>query len=106
MKLYLRALGLFALVYMGILVGFSSPIYAQNRQVRAWGNNVEGTLGDGTNTDSNTPVQVSGLTNVVQISCGNGSSLALKSDGTVWAWGYNGSGQLGDGTIVDKTQWC
>ncbi|MGG1657973.1 S-layer homology domain-containing protein [Brevibacillus sp. NRS-1366] len=30
---------------------------------------------------------------------GDGHSVALKSDGTVWTWGENGYGQLGIGTI-------
>jgi alpha-tubulin suppressor-like RCC1 family protein len=30
---------------------------------------------------------------------GQGHSLALKSDGTVWAWGLNSKGQIGDGTF-------
>ena len=66
--------------------------------VWAWGYNFFGQLGDGTNIHRNTPVQVSGLTGAVQISAGSYHSLALKSDGTVWAWGSNGAGELGNGT--------
>ncbi|HPY88871.1 MAG TPA: InlB B-repeat-containing protein, partial [Spirochaetota bacterium] len=36
------------------------------------------------------------------ISCGNGHTVAIKSNGTLWAWGANGSGQLGDGTTANK----
>ena len=36
------------------------------------------------------------------IDAGGGSSLALKSDGTVLAWGVNASGQLGVGDIVRR----
>jgi alpha-tubulin suppressor-like RCC1 family protein len=68
----------------------------------AWGGNVVGQLGNGTNIDSNIPVQVSGLTNVISIAAGETHSLALKSDGTVWAWGANWYGQLGDGTNTDR----
>ena len=66
--------------------------------VWAWGRNVEGQLGDGTNTNHNTPVQVSGLSDVVGISAGGAHNLALKSNGGVWAWGRNTEGQLGDST--------
>src|SRR5215217_8838541 len=60
--------------------------------VWAWGLNEDGELGDGTNTDSSTPVEVkdpndpSGyLSEVETIAAGSSHSLALKDDGTVWA---------------------
>src|SRR5919112_314307 len=79
--------------------------------VLAWGLNQDGQLGDGTNTDSSTPVEVkdpndpSGyLSGVKALAAGSSHSLALKDDGTVWAWGNNESGQLGDGTNANSTQ--
>ncbi|WP_317936587.1 RCC1 domain-containing protein [Streptomyces cellostaticus] len=66
--------------------------------VVAWGYNGFGQLGNGTFTDSTTPVQVSNLANVTSIAAGTRHSLALRADGSVRAWGYNGFGQLGDGT--------
>lgn len=36
------------------------------------------------------------------VSAGNGHSLGIKSDGTLWAWGLNNSGQLGLGDTVDR----
>ena len=38
------------------------------------------------------------------ISAGDGYSIALKTDGTLWTWGYNADGQLGDGTRTDKSK--
>ncbi|MCL4280867.1 MAG: T9SS type A sorting domain-containing protein [Flavobacteriales bacterium] len=70
--------------------------------VWTWGYNLKGQLGNGTNTDSNVPVQVSGLDDVVAVSCGMEHTLALKADGTAWAWGRNASGELGDGTIINS----
>jgi alpha-tubulin suppressor-like RCC1 family protein len=71
--------------------------------VLAWGCNNYGQLGDGTTSDSEsdaeTPSQVSGLNNVKSVAAGLFYSVALKNDGTVWAWGYNRYGQLGDGEI-------
>jgi len=66
--------------------------------VWAWGWNQSGELGDGTHTNQNAPVQVSGLKNIVQVSATEGRSFAVKSDGTVYAWGNNVHGELGDGT--------
>ncbi|MCQ9374188.1 S8 family serine peptidase [Methyloversatilis sp. XJ19-13] len=57
--------------------------------VWAWGYNFYGQLGAGSFdfTDRSAPVQVMGLSNVVAIAAAGKSSMALKSDGTVWVWG-------------------
>jgi alpha-tubulin suppressor-like RCC1 family protein len=70
------------------------------RTVWTWGGNNNGQLGDGTTTDSATPVEVSGINapSVTAISAGNGFSMVLGSDGSVWGWGQNGGGELGNGT--------
>jgi uncharacterized protein (TIGR03437 family) len=70
--------------------------------VWAWGDNGAGELGDGTTTQRNAPVQVSGLTGVAAMAAGHGHSLAARNDGTVWAWGDNNSGDLGDGTTTQR----
>lgn len=66
--------------------------------VWGFGENGAGNLGDGTTTGRVSPVQATGLTDVVDLAAGSMHSLALKSDGTVWAFGANDVGQLGDGT--------
>ncbi len=67
--------------------------------VWAWGDNESGQLGNGTTVNSSVPVQISEISNVVVISASSDvSSIALKSDGTVWAWGDGQYGQLGNGT--------
>ena len=73
---------------------------ASNGTVWAWGNNDFGELGNGTNTYSSIPVQVSLPSGVIitNIAGGADHSLALASNGTVWAWGWNISGELGNGT--------
>lgn len=76
--------------------------------VWAWGSNQNGQLCDGTTDFSNTPKQISALTDVKQLSGCNGddwlsyNGMALKNDGTVWTWGSNLAGQLGDGTTNDR----
>jgi len=71
-------------------------------QVLAWGLNYEGQLGNGTTTDSHTPVEVSlpAGTTVTGIAGGGDHSLALTSTGQVLTWGYNPNGQLGNGTTT------
>jgi len=75
-----------------------SLVLLSNATVMAWGDNIDGQLGNGTETNSDVPVAVSGLSGVTAISAGSFHSLALLSNGTVMAWGGNELGQLGDGT--------
>ena len=68
----------------------------------AWGHNYHGQLGDGTNVDRLTPVQIGISTDWKVVSAGGEHTIALKSGGSLWAWGKNNHGQLGDGTNVDR----
>jgi len=82
--------------------GHFSVALKSDGTVWAWGSGQNGQIGDGGSpADRLTPVQVSGLTNVLAISAGLDHALALKNTGTVWAWGYNGFGQIGVGTNTD-----
>ncbi len=74
-----------------------------NGTVWAWGNNAFGQLGDGTTTNRNAPVQVTGLSAIAAVASGGAHTIALKSDGTVRAWGANDQGQLGNGGNVDSS---
>ena len=72
-----------------------------------WGWNGEGELGDGTTTQTGTPVAVltsGALTGkkVVQIATGETHTCALTSDGRVYCWGFNYFGGLGDGTTTTR----
>jgi hypothetical protein len=51
-----------------------------NGTVLAWGENADGQLGDGTTTQRHTPVQVPGLTGIVQVSA-NDPSFAVRFTG-------------------------
>jgi alpha-tubulin suppressor-like RCC1 family protein len=65
--------------------------------LECWGSNWWGQIGDGTQTDSLTPVQVSGLSSgVLSASIGDSHACALLTTGAVKCWGQGPRGQLGD----------
>ena len=73
--------------------------------VWAFGANDHGQTGTGAvDWDAEHPqiTQITGLTDVEEISAGAYHNLARKSDGSVWAWGANWCGQLGDNTYQDS----
>ena len=76
---------------------------ASDGTVWAWGYGLDGEVGNGTLSDSATPVTVTGLPpGIIAIAAGSYHSLALASDGTVWAWGYGPYGELGNDTSSDS----
>ncbi|MDP1884342.1 MAG: hypothetical protein Q8L10_03145 [Candidatus Moranbacteria bacterium] len=76
--------------------------------VFCWGYNGYGGLGNNSNVNSSTPVQVSDiggsglLSGISQVSSEYYHTCALKNDNTVVCWGRNNHGQLGDNTLIDK----
>jgi alpha-tubulin suppressor-like RCC1 family protein len=70
-------------------------------QVKCWGSNFSGQLGDGTNTNRNAPVDVVGLSwGVSAVAAGSEHTCALVAGGTR-CWGANFSGQLGNATSAN-----
>lgn len=64
-----------------------------------WGDNSYGAIGDGTDTDRGSPVEVDGLMGRVKyVSAGFNYTCALLDDGSVSCWGWNRDGQLGIGS--------
>jgi alpha-tubulin suppressor-like RCC1 family protein len=66
-----------------------------NGTIWGWGQNQYGQLGLGNATYYSSPKQIGALTAWSKISvCGGGSTLSIKTDGTLWSWGRNHLGQL------------
>ncbi|MEI7847763.1 MAG: SBBP repeat-containing protein [Chloroflexota bacterium] len=88
------------ITYSALSAGYSHTCsITSSGGVQCWGANSNGQLGNDSNTSSNIPVNVSGLSsNVAAISAGSYHSCALTTTGGVKCWGYNLYGQLGDGT--------
>ena len=95
-QLLQRAVLTFVLIWVST---FALTLAAQAQgRVWAWGENSDGQLGNGTYTNSDTPILVAGLSDIASVAAGSSHSLAVSSDGRVWAWGDNSEGQLGIGT--------
>lgn len=72
--------------------------------VQCWGDGANGVLGRGSNTDSWSPVPVTGLTaGVIQISVGTAHSCAVTSGNGLKCWGNGSYGRLGDGTTSQRS---
>jgi len=66
-------------------------------KVKCWGSNSSGQLGNGTTTSSATPVEVSGITDAIDLAVGENSACAVLSGGSIKCWGSNSNTQLGNG---------
>lgn len=66
-----------------------------NGKVYCFGRNHYGQLGNGTFTDSRTPVEVDGLVGVTRIAAGAAHACAIVANDGVWCWGNNETAQLG-----------
>ena len=70
----------------------------------AWGDNSNGTYGNGTTLTRSSPIQIASTTQWSKIASTPQSVLAIKSsNNTLWTWGGNGQGQLGSGTTVIRS---
>jgi alpha-tubulin suppressor-like RCC1 family protein len=78
--------------------GAHSCVIGSDGNVRCWGENGLGQLGNGTTTDSRTAVLVSNLTQVAAIAAGANHTCAVRAAGTVHCWGSSSNDQIGPGT--------
>tara|TARA_R100000234_G_C4983133_1_gene171965 strand:+ start:52 stop:1272 length:1221 start_codon:yes stop_codon:yes gene_type:complete len=61
----------------------------------SWGEGDDGMLGQGSQTDKSSPVQIGSDTTWSMIRGHAYGGMATKTDGTLWMWGKNGQGNLG-----------
>src|SRR5690606_23494089 len=73
-------------------------------RVVSWGSNFYGALGRPPRVELSldSPGEVPGLVDVVQVVAGAGVSTALRKDGTVWVWGSNWQQQFGFPAPTDQ----
>ena len=82
---------------------YSAAALTSDGRVWTWGEDNDGSLGDGLLRNRGTPSPVPGLTNVIGISVATSHMAALRGDGIVFTWGSNDHGQLGDGTRASRS---
>lgn len=70
---------------------------------KCWGANWYGQLGNGSTTNSATPVDAQGLTTgAAQVRAGNDFTCAKNTSNTAFCWGKNANGQLGNGGTLNS----
>ncbi|MEA9356073.1 hypothetical protein SHI21_07670 [Bacteriovorax sp. PP10] len=92
-----------------IVIGNSSTcVIASDDQVYCWGENGYGQLGNGSTTDSNTPVAVStaGVLNgktIKTLKSAADTTCVIASDDKLYCWGYGRFGALANGSTANST---
>jgi alpha-tubulin suppressor-like RCC1 family protein len=71
--------------------------------IDCWGDNEDGELGNGTTTNSSTPVAVSGITTGAGVAAGAFHTCGLLSAKSLDCWGENYFGELGNGTTTNSS---
>lgn len=91
----------------GVAAGHDhSVLMALDNSVWTWGGNSNGQLGNGTTSNSLSPILVSTVGSVAAIAAGGYHTVVLRKELAnfrVWCWGKNSDGQLGDGTSSDRS---
>lgn len=82
-----------------IAVGVSHSCAVVNGGAKCWGDNRNGQLGDGTSESRSEAADVTGTSDVVDVSVGEKHSCLLTSNGNVSCWGMGGY----DGTLGGVT---
>lgn len=77
-------------------------------EVRCWGANGYGQLGDGTKTNSNVPVRVAGIDAAVSVAINDRAGCSILKVGTVYCWGahrYSPDGAAANDAAVGPPVW-
>lgn len=81
--------------------GYHTLALTSHGRVWAWGYNNYGQIGNSSNRNASTPVQLD-LIDVVDIATNGRSSYAVTGDGKIYSWGEGSDGRLGNGTTTNS----
>ena len=92
-----------------IACGYTHVIALKNDgTIWGWGDNLFNQVSNGAASGIQpTPVQIGSASDWTDIAAGDGFTIAIKTNGTLWSWGKNNIGQLGVGntnTITTQVQ--
>jgi uncharacterized protein len=74
-------------------------------QVKCWGRNDKGQLGDGTMKDSLIPVAVKGIQHAVSLFADSSSACVIEADGQVKCWGVDGGDRPRANSYYGPNKW-
>jgi len=87
------------IVWTRVSAGFFHTLAIQTPgTLWAWGRNDNYQLGNNSNANMSTPVQIGNASTWTAVTGGRFSSAGIQSNGTLWSWGLNTYGQLGVNT--------
>jgi len=95
----LKVTGAFERVVMGTL---HTCAVTTEGEAYCWGDGDHGRLGNGTTTQSATPVAVSGGVTFTGALAASTHTCGITPEGQSYCWGMNHWGQLGDGSTTDQ----
>jgi alpha-tubulin suppressor-like RCC1 family protein len=86
-----------------LVTGEGHGCLVTDKGLMCWGTNGNGQLGNGTQTNSEQPVAVTGINSVIDLAAGFKHTCAIVGIEDIKCWGENTYGQLGNGTIKDSS---
>jgi len=87
-------------IRLGMSGGSTTCAIRRDGTLWCWGENSDGSVGDGTEVDALEPTAVSSTETFVDVDSRNSTTCGIDALSRVWCWGLNGDGQVGTGDTV------